>query len=177
MTDCRTRTTCRLCGGAITKALELTPTPPANELVTKAFVESGAKQDVFPLELMTCGECGHVQISAVVSPERLFANYPYRSGASPVFREHLRRYADDFVDGPEFVVEIGSNDGTFLQHVADRGARVLGVDPAASGSLPAFQGRFTRAIAGDIHQTHGPADLIVANHVFATIDDPAAVAI
>lgn len=177
------RTTCRLCDGPTQVALELPPTPPANELVTREFVESGQKQDVFPLTVMTCTKCGHVQLREVVAPERLFKATPYRSGASPVYREHLRKYAEDVMDRfgvPRFVVEIGSNDGTFLKHFQERGSDELGVDPF-DGEIDycLIRRPFSSGLARDIiRQTwpgkrapDGGADLITANHVFAHADD------
>jgi SAM-dependent methyltransferase len=183
----RLRTTCRLCSGPTTLALELTPTPPANELRTRAFVESqvsgfGSTQiepeEVFPLPVHTCDVCGHVQLACVVDPERLFRNYPYRSGASPVFVEHLQKYADDLVERfgvPKFVVEIGSNDGTMLRMFEDRGSGVLGVEPAdIASSAPKVVDFFTsdavRKYLGTPLLPSKP-DLIIANHVFAHADD------
>src|ERR1700731_1975094 len=187
MTAFHLRTTCRLCDAPTTPAFELPPTPPANELVSRAFVESGEKQDTFPLPVATCNFCGHVQLSCVVDPRRLFLNYPYRSGASPVFREHLRKYADEVMATfgvPRFIVEIGSNDGTFLEHFQKRGSNVCGVEPservieeAWRKSVHGVNDFFTHRLA--LHLKRGPAnttgwgppDLIVANHVFAHADD------
>jgi SAM-dependent methyltransferase len=177
----RLRTTCRLCSGPTTLALELTPTPPANELRTRAFVESEEPEEVFPLPVHTCDACGHVQLACVVDPERLFRNYPYRSGASPVFVEHLREYASDLVTRfgiPKFVVEIGSNDGTMLRMLVGRGAGdVLGIEPAENVAEIAgvtticefFTSRLVPTILGI--QQGQKSDLIIANHVFAHADD------
>jgi hypothetical protein len=177
------RTTCRLCSGPTTLALELTPTPPANELRSRSFVESEEPEEVFPLPVHTCDACGHVQLACVVDPERLFRNYPYRSGASPVFVEHLREYASDLVTRfgiPKFVVEIGSNDGTMLRFFAQ--TRTLGIDPANIETQGPFirgffiRGFFTSEMAHRLRyeQNYGlenGADLIIANHVFAHADD------
>src|SRR5215469_15750857 len=130
--DCYFKDTCRLCKSRVKLALQLTPTPPANELVRRE--DLGKEQDVFPLELWTCGTCGHVQLGHVVSPQRLFGrgSYPYRSGTSPVFRDHLQRYALDLVQRygrPNSVLEIGSNDGTFLTHFVQMRIPALGIEP------------------------------------------------
>jgi len=193
MTPFHLRTTCRLCGGVLVPAFELTPTPPANELVSYEFlyggdlkVESGEKQDEFPLPLASCSVCGHVQLTCVVDPARLFANYPYRSGASPVFRKHLEKYARGLVERfgtPKFLLEIGSNDGTFLNFFVgpnDKpfGGRVLGVEPdprccdaSAFEGLAVVQGFFSEKMARRFRTKFGNADLIVANHVLAHADD------
>jgi len=176
--DCYFKDTCRLCKSRVKLALELTPTPPANELVRRE--DLGKEQDVFPLELWTCSTCGHVQLGHVVSPQRLFGrgSYPYRSGTSPVFRDHLQRYAIDLVQRygrPKRVLEIGSNDGTFLTHFVQMGIDVVGIEPDAEAAQEAIEkGVYTindyfdrKQLTEDIQV----ADLIVANHVFAHIND------
>jgi SAM-dependent methyltransferase len=174
--DLRIRTACRLCDGPLHLGLQLTPTPPANELVTKEFVNSGQKQDVFPLDVMVCGECAHVQLSAVVNPERLFRQYPYRSGASKQFVDHLQAYADAVYERfePTTVLEIGSNDGTMLRMFQKLGCKTLGIEPAENiakiaqqAGIPTLSEFFpTKSI-----RHWSKFDLIVANHVFAHADD------
>lgn len=189
MTDSyRVRDDCRLCGGAMEKALELPPTPPANEFVDAAFVESGAAQETFPLFLASCVRCGHVQLPVVVPPERLFRNYVYVSGTSPVFVQHFRDYAGDCCSqlglAPgDLVVEVGSNDGTLLRAFKDLGMRVLGVDPAVriamaatDSGVPTMPDFFTPALALRLAETHGKARLVCANNVFAHADDLASIA-
>jgi SAM-dependent methyltransferase len=177
----RIRPDCRLCSSTqLTEVLRLADTPPANEFCKTA--EEARALEKFPLYLVQCADCGHVQLPVVVDPERLFRNYVYVSGTSPSFVEHFRRYAhcvaDDcgLTDG-DLVVDVGSNDGTLLRAFAETGAKVLGVDPAqkiaaeatASGipTMPAF---FDRALAILIREQHGPAALVTANNVFAHAD-------
>src|SRR4029077_6701907 len=81
------------------------------------------------------------------------------------------------------VVDIGSNDGTFLRCFLDLGMKVLGVDPAeniaaadnASGTetLPLF---FNHEIAERIRAERGPAEVVSANNVFAHTDHMAEMA-
>jgi len=175
--DCTIRIQCRLCSGSLSTVLELPSTPLANEY-PEAPISGG--QDVFPLYLARCNDCGHVQLPVVVNPERLFRDYAYQSGTSPVFREHLRKFAADVIPSKigGFVVEIGSNDGTLLDEYRARGYKVLGVDPARNlvelcnrRGLDAIAEFFNPATARDILAKYGPADLIVANNVFAHSDD------
>lgn len=181
--DYRVRDHCRLCGGGIIKAFDLAPTPPANEFVSREFVESGAAQDVFPLFLAVCRKCGHVQLPVVVNPERLFGNYVYVSGTSPVFVDHFRRYAESMISRlglvpGDLVVDVGSNDGTLLSFFKEAGMRVLGIDPARSiaaeatargiTTLPHF---LNEEVAKQVLETYGPAKLVTANNVFAHADN------
>ena len=184
--DFVTRTKCRLCSGErLQRVIELEATPPANELCRS--VEAALAQQRFPLDLHFCEDCAHLQLLTVVSPERLFSDYVYVSGTSPVFRAHFSEYAQSVVDGfgaaaGELVVEIGSNDGTLLGAFAEKGLRVLGIDPAlkiareaSERGLPTIADFFTPRLAGEIAETHGQAKVVVANNVLAHIDDLSAV--
>lgn len=179
---CRRRTTCRLCDSAnLALVLSLTPTPPANAFVGQAQLHE--RQPVYPLDVVFCRSCAHVQLSHVVDPKHLFSNYLYVSGTSPVFVRHFATYAEAVIASAklapgDLVVEIGSNDGTLLRQFRDRGVRVLGVDPArdisegatASGieTRTAF---FNGGLATSIRSERGPAHCICANNVLAHVDD------
>lgn len=181
------RKDCRLCGGSpLDQVLELTPTPPANEFLKSP--SDSICQSRFPLGLWRCPSCEHVQLPMIVDPQRLFRNYVYVSGTSPVFVQHFREYADEVIS--EFkmspghlVVDVGSNDGTLLRFFKDAGMRVFGIDPARdiakratdSGieTLPAF---LTDSSSEYVVRTHGRASVVTANNVFAHADDLRSVA-
>merc|ERR1711935_61276 len=123
--DAYERKTCRLClGEDLRGVLELTPTPPANAFVPKELL--GNTEKTFPLEVVYCKSCAHLQLSHVVSPEVLFRNYVYVSGTSSIMVQHLREYAEQAIQminlrANDFVFEFGSNDGTLLRHFKDAG--------------------------------------------------------
>ena len=172
-----TRTTCRLCAAdLLNTVLDLGEQPLANE-----YPAAPGPQDAFPLYIVQCVSCGHVQNPVVVDPVRLFAHdYSYTSGTSPVFRKHLHDLAEGlFATGKRSLVDIGSNDGTLIGECRRRGMRALGVDPAcnlavsasASGCLtiPAF---FTVETAREIRRLmNGGPDVVTALNVFAHADD------
>jgi SAM-dependent methyltransferase len=176
------RDNCRLCISTdLAKVLSIPATPPAN-----AFVDAdqlNQNQQSFPLDLWYCAACGHLQLLDVVDPSVLFENYVYVSGTSPAFVKHFREYAEHIVQARglrpgALVVDIGSNDGTLLSQFKDLDMRVLGIDPArdiaaaatASG-IETLNRFFDSELADEIRQTHGEAQCITANNVFAHIDD------
>lgn len=180
------RSECRLCGSAdLRDALSLAPTPLANAFV--ATQAAAHDQTRYPLTLRLCGECGHLQLVDVIDPEVLFRDYVYVSGTSPSFVAHFKRYADSVssrleLGAQDLVVDIGSNDGTFLRPFQDRGCRVLGVDPAEKIAAAATaDGVPTRCAFFDIDQAKairgelGAARVVSANNVFAHIDNLAGV--
>jgi SAM-dependent methyltransferase len=182
MKDYTIRNNCRLCSGLLTEALDLGETCLANELPA-APIEGG--QDKFPLYLSRCTICGHVQLPVVVNPERLFRDYVYRSGTSPVFVKHLKDFARDVQPAKAggFVVEIGSNDGTLLAEYKRLGFEVLGIDPAANianiaeleNKVPTIREFFSKRTLANWHLAGRKADLIIANNVFAHADDLAGI--
>ncbi|GMV23545.1 MAG: methyltransferase [Acidimicrobiia bacterium] len=182
MIDCYERTTCRMCEGPnLSTVLSLTPTPPGNRFLTRA--QLGETEPRYPLDLVLCRRCGHVQLKHVVDPRILYQNsYSYVSGTSPVFVRHLDDYAAHVIERfglPQgaLVVDIGSNDGTALRAFQARGMRVLGVDPAANiaerataTGIPTVSAFFGSELAKALRQEHGPAAFVTSHNACAHID-------
>lgn len=174
------RTTCRLCDSrALDCVLGLTPTPPANALVSP--VDRNRTQVAYPLDVYRCGDCGHLQLLDIVDPKVLFSHYVYVSSTSPVMVGYLRDQANAIITRlglkpGDLVVEIGSNDGTLLRFFKSAGMRVLGVDPAAnivpdSADVETITDFFDAGLGARIRQQYGPAAAVCAYNVCAHMDD------
>lgn len=176
MSDYTIRDRCRLCGDTrLRELLHLADTPLANEYPR----EPSPQQDRFPLYLVGCEGCGHVQLPVVVDSKRLFpSDYPYQSGTSAVFRKHLEGLADLVhelapSDGCR-VLDIACNDGTFVEAINGPGIRMKpifanGIDPAAPDKPGYYREFFTRAWARE-HMDLG-YHVTTALNVFAHVDD------
>ena len=88
-----------------------------------------------PLVLVQCSKCSLVQLLHNVDQDFLFGNtYGYRTGLNPSMQRHvesLARWLSEtyrIVPGSK-VLDIGSNDGTFLNTLADQELELYGVDP------------------------------------------------
>lgn len=178
------RQSCRLCDNTdLELVVPITPTPLADAYVTRDQLDK--PQECFPLDMYQCRRCGHVQLLDVVQPDAIFRHYSYFSGRSPGLVRHFREYADDVMAKLELpsnslIVEIGSNDGTFLRFFQERGMRVLGIDPAENiasaantAGIETWPVFFDSDAVARIIQEQGPAQLIAANNVFAHTDDMA----
>ncbi len=183
---CQRRSDCRLCGSKdVELVFELAPTPPANAFVKPDHAK--IPQESFPLDLFLCRSCGHLQLLDVVDPELLFRHYVYVSGTSPVFVEHFQGYAQALIHNFSLkkgglVVDIGSNDGTFLRFFKEAGLKVLGVDPAVeissnanAAGIETINAFFTPALSQKLLKERGQASAVTANNVFAHADDLAAI--
>ncbi|WP_229266329.1 class I SAM-dependent methyltransferase [Leptospira sp. severe_002] len=173
------RKDCRLCKSKnLIKVLPLTPTA-----LCDAYVKERKEQDVYPLDLFQCKNCGFVQIECVVDPEIIYRDYIYVTTSSSGLSNHFENYAKDVLEklnlgAGSFVVDIGSNDGTLLSYFKARNAKVLGVEPSTKTAedatnrgietLPEF---FDPNLARKIKEKVGQADLITVNNLYANIDD------
>jgi len=179
--DYRELQACRICAGEFARtSLKLIETPLANELYSSK-TESLAAQ-TFPLEVVICEKCKHVQLKHIVSPKRLFDNYVYRSGNSKFFNAHFTSLAK-FISGKlsagsGLVVEVGSNDGFLLGELQKENLMAVGIEPSEKLAshcrrigLEVKQGYLDNDIVESILGEFGPADVVVGNNVFAHIDD------
>ncbi|MGW5524981.1 methyltransferase domain-containing protein [Gordonia sp. NPDC003950] len=173
---------CRLCGSErMRSVLDLGATPPCERFLTPANLDE--PENTFPLHLRLCEDCLLLQIPALITPEDTFTEYAYFSSYSDSWVAHAKSFVDDTaerlgLEDKSFVVEVASNDGYLLRHAVDRGIRCLGIEPsvnvgeaARTVGVPtetAFLGVDT---ALGVRAEHGPADLVVANNVYAHIPD------
>ena len=176
----RTLTNCRLCSGEFfQKTLRLKSTPPANELY-KSKDEARAAEK-FPLEVVMCQKCRHVQLKQIVSPKRLFDDYVYKSGTSRFFNYHFDNLASTLVAEfkvDNYVLEVGSNDGILLASLAKRGIKSIGIEPSSflakecvNNNLNVYNSYLDSKVVAEIIQSHGHASIVLGNNVFAHIDD------
>jgi hypothetical protein len=92
MKNYRELSCCRICGGNFyPEAIKLRDSPLANEFYLSK--EEAINADLFPLEVVECKSCKHIQLKHIVDPKRLFSNYVYASGASKTFRDHFTKLA------------------------------------------------------------------------------------
>jgi hypothetical protein len=177
-------TRCLLCGsGNLSLALPL-----AHSAVGNDYLRTRQHQQRFSLSLHACGACGNVQIEDVVNPDLLFRQYTYSTTSSLGLVEHFRKYAAEIAGqaglaAGALVADIGSNDGSLLKAFAERGCRVVGVDPAVeianratAEGVPTVPDYFTPGVAARVRDEHGPAKLVTANNVFAHSDQLPAMA-
>lgn len=176
------RDTCRLCGSRNRElALPLEPTPSGEDYVTADQLSQ--PQQLFPMDLFLCRDCGHAEFPDVIDPDLLYRNYKYQTSISLGLVEHFGRYADAVLTAVQptagsLVMDVGSNDGSLLKFFKARGHRVLGVDPATAvarqateagvETLPTY---FTAQRARELRGERGQVAILTANNVFANIDN------
>lgn len=137
---------CLLCNGFLEEVISFGKTPLANELLTieESKDLSCDKFDQFELTLMKCNDCGHCQLNTLVDEDRMYKHYLYVSGTNSTNIKHFRDYANKILqkfyprssnmrvnEVENTILEIASNDGTFLKNFPQHFNRI-GVDPATN---------------------------------------------
>ena len=174
--------TCRFCSTTLTKSFcDLGMSPLSNAFVTEEKLNS--MEPFYPLHAFVCDNCYLVQLDEFESPEEIFSDYVYFSSYSDSWLDHSRRYTEMMTQrlglgAASQVIEIASNDGYLLQYFADRGVRVLGVEPAANVAaaalekgIPTLVKFFGVETATQMRDDGLRADLLLGNNVLAHVPD------
>jgi hypothetical protein len=173
---------CRLCDSdGLLSVLDLGATPPCEEFLTPG--ELDLPEPTFPLHLRLCQDCLLLQIPALITPADTFTEYSCFSSFSDSWVQHAKSFVNQAVkrlglSTESFMVEVASNDGYLLQHVVAAGIPCLGIEPsvnvgvtARERGVPTVSAFLDEPLARRVRAEYGPAELVVANNVYARIPD------
>lgn len=174
--------TCRICGSReVELFLDLGNQPHCNRLIPAEL--ANRREPYFPLRAGFCRKCTLVQIDHTIPKEDMFSDYPYVSGTTKTLVAHFRDTAERLVrryglEPQDLVVDIGSNDGTWLKQYRRFGLRVLGVEPATNvvelaraDEVPTLNAFFNEETAERILADQGQASLMTAAGVFFHLEE------
>ena len=123
---------CRISGGKLINVFHLGKQPLANSFIKKY----NSKESKFDLSTSYCSKSFLFQLNQTVNKNLLFDKYLWVSGTGEI----TIKYADLFckriinkvdLDYDDLILEIASNDGTFLSPFIKKGFnKVIGIDPA-----------------------------------------------
>ena len=167
-----THTHCRLCSSAsLVPVLDLgehalhgTFAPPGEPLPTLRV----------PLRVLRCPHCGLVQQAVSVDPKLLYGRYSYRSSVNEQVRQHLAALSAEATamlgHPPTTVLDIGGNDGLFLNHFpySDRTC----IDPSDVAERNPNRHRTIRGTFPDAMMFTHRYELITSIACFYDVDDP-----
>lgn len=150
-----------------------------NQPLANSYKDSiSDKQAEYPLKVMRCGNCNHLQLSHSVNPELMFNDYAYTSGVSQTMHDYAKWFARFVREYPlakrtkATVLDIGCNDGTQLRYfkeISSYDYYTVGIDPAqnlASLAKPYCDIHYATYFAS---RTVGyrKFDIVIAQNVFA----------
>lgn len=154
-----------------------------NQVICNRFFKSKtdlSKEKKYPLRIVFCPKCALVQQAVVLPTNVIFdKNFNYLSGASSDAVRHFANLAKMLIkqfnlNQNDFVVAIGSNDGTELEPFKERGIRILGIEPAPKpakiandNGISTLVGELENSTAEILRETGGKIKLVLAFNVMA----------
>jgi len=166
---------CRVCDNKNIKCiLDLGEQPLANN-----FTNNLLESESFPLKLMLCNTCYHLQLSEVVNPNILYKNYIYVSGTSNTLVKYFDNLSDYIISDSKSgtIVEIACNDGSQLNIFKEKNWVTIGVDPAenlyqySSKKSDIYCSFWNIETSEKIKERYNTVDVILCQNVFAHTDN------
>jgi len=170
-----TSITCLACGSTnIHQSLDLGLQPLANSYLK----DENDNESKFPLGVLLCHDCYHLQLSYSVDPSLIYKNYLYVSGTTKTLKEYSDWFANFVTEKTGAVgsiLDIGCNDGTQLDSFKSIGWNTEGIDPAeniyetSSKKHKIYLDFFTKEAVAKINKTY---DAITGQNVMAHNPNP-----
>ena len=151
--------------------------------ISNDFLESKEEESVlYPLVILVCKTCEFLQLSEVHEQEIHFNKiYPYFSRNSKTWVNHCYLNSTTLferfcLNKNDLVIEIASNDGTYIQNFLNLGLKVLGIEPSANVAEVSIKNRiptriefFSKEMAFRLREEGFSPKLIVGNNVLAHV--------
>ncbi len=152
--------------------------------IANGFIEKKnfSEEFFFEMEVGFNNDISLFQLNDHPKPEKMFnENYPFFTGSSEYMKKHFKNYSDfvkKFLKSNSKIIEIGSNDGTFLKNFIDKSENIIGFEPsknvaeiANKNSIPTKNNFFNKETVKDLKTYLGNTDLICASNVICHVPD------
>ena len=161
---------------------EFPPTPLGDNLSRERV--AAKSQTLFPMRLVICNFCQHLYLLDVVSPSLTYQNYFFESSKSSGLLDSMRIskvFVENYLERkPTTCLDIGANDGTWLELFETEKCDVFAVEPSPKHveilkdkGINTYAGYFSEnAIDSVLNWLNGrPLDCITINNTLANISD------
>ena len=123
---------CKLTDKEIKPFMSFGKMPLANGFLDKDEIKS---EYFFEMEVGFSENLSLFQLNEHPKPEKMFnKTYPFYTGSSELMKIHFKKYADwikaEFLKSNSKLIEIGSNDGTFLSNFKNSSIDYVGFEPS-----------------------------------------------
>jgi len=123
------------------------------------------------------------QLNDFPNPKKIFnKKYPFYTGSSQYMINHFKDYAEwlkkDFLSSNSKLIEIGSNDGTFLKNFSNTNVDYIGIEPSESVAKQAIKNAiktlnifFNKKNIENIKNFKNKTDVVCAANVICHVPD------
>ena len=141
------------------------------------------KEFFFDMEVGFSEDLSLFQLRDHPSPEQMFNNkYPFFTGSSAYMKIHFLHFAEfikeNYLNDNSKIIEIGSNDGTFLENFMNSNLESIGFEPSANVAAIAnkkgintLNSFFNQNSIDQIKNFKGKTDVIYAANVICHVPD------
>ncbi len=168
---------CRICGSQNYSLILKTETP----LAADVSDEITLNQKRFPLDVVVCDNCGHVQLKETLDAS-FYGEYLYTPSYASGFIDYIELFVNRLNDKIQLkdrkVIEVGSSNGYLLDKLQKSGWTVLGVEPSKTLSkisrdkgVPTYDGFFSKDTVGEIKKLIGQPNVLIFRHVMEHLDN------
>ncbi len=177
---------CRLCDSDKVKIfINFRRMPLAGAFLSRSQIKN---EILYPMAMQFCKNCSSVQVDTVIPLDVLFKKYFYFSSSINTLIDHFfdlsNMVTKKYLKNGGNVLEIGCNDGVFLNHMVKKvGINCIGVDPAknvikkiSNKKISSYNKPFDLELSKKIKSRFHKIDLIVSSFSFGHIDNMKSVA-
>ena len=130
---------CKLTNKEIKPFMSFGKMPLANGFLNK---DEFSSEYFFEMEVGFSEDLSLFQLNNHPNPEKMFnKKYPFYTGSSELMKLHFEKYANwiksEFLKSNSKLIEIGSNDGTFLSHFKNSSIDYVGFEPSENVAVEA----------------------------------------
>ena len=171
---------CRICNSNNIETVikfEKTPIGDAWKKVKKKFTT------FYPLNIFFCKKCRSIQLKETISEKKIYNNFFYEISVTSGLKEHYKKFSEQltkkyFKENKKYkILDIGSNDGSFLFPFSKKKFFCLGIEPtkhiarkANSRKIHTLNIFFNKKNSVKIKKKYGDFDLISLNFILANVD-------
>ena len=169
---------CKITNKKITPFMSFGKMPLANGFLSKNEFDN---EYFFDMEVGFAEDLSLFQLNDHPKPEKMFnKKYPFYTGSSEVMKQHFKNYADwlkkEFLKSNSKLIEIGSNDGTFLSNFKNSNIDYVGFEPSGNVALKAKENNiktintfFNPESIKDLKDFKNNTDVICASNVICHV--------
>ena len=169
---------CKITNKKISPFMSFGKMPLANGFLSKNEFDN---EYFFDMEVGFAEDLSLFQLNDHPKPEKMFnKKYPFYTGSSEVMKQHFKNYADwlkkEFLKSNSKLIEIGSNDGTFLSNFKNSNIDYVGFEPSGNVALKAKENNiktintfFNPESIKDLKDFKNNTDVICASNVICHV--------
>ena len=171
---------CKITNQQIKPFMSFGKMPPANGFVDK---EDFKKETFYDMEVGFSEKISLFQLNKFSNPKIIHSsNYPFYTASSEYMKVHFKKYAEwlqnEYLKSNSKLIEVGSNDGTFLKNFKKTDIDYIGFEPSKSvadqamiNNVKTINAFFNTENIQNLKKFKNQTDVICAANVIAHIPD------